>query len=144
MDGSRRSREFIRDEDRVGALKDLKGIRHVGRARNTGHEALDFRIALEPVLAVFFLLRRRPRMIRDLIAVDDALARGHRADRPERTHRRCGNVGWCGAGKSRNARTWRRWNQRQRRSRRMGLDVVVRGVEGLPYAAEIGLAVGSA
>src|SRR6185369_2417937 len=104
----------------------------------------DFRIALEPVLDVFFLLRGRPRLVRDLIAVDDALAGGHRADRPESTHCRCGNVGWCGADKSRNACTWRGWNQRQRRSRRMGLNVEVRGVEGLPHAAEIGFAIGRA
>ena len=87
VDVADRAGVLVRKEDRARALKDLKRIRHVVRARHTGQIALDLRIALEPVLLILFFLRERFRLVRNLVAFDDAHARRHRADRAEREHR---------------------------------------------------------
>ena len=90
---ARRPREFVGHQNLVRPLKNLKRIRHVRGARNAGHEALDFRIALEPVVGVLLLLRERPGLVRDLVALDHACASGHTADGAERTDRRSRQVG---------------------------------------------------
>ena len=75
-----------------GALKNLKRIRHVRRARHAGHEALDLGIALQPVLGVLLLLRERPRLVGDLVALDDAFSGGNAAHRAERAYCLCGEL----------------------------------------------------
>ena len=59
------ARELVGHQDRVGRLHDLEGIRHVGRARNAGHEALDLGIERHPVVAVGLLLRERLGQVRE-------------------------------------------------------------------------------
>ncbi len=70
--------------DIVRALDDLKRVRHVHRARSTRQETIDLRIAVQPVVEVLLLPLRRPRLVRDLVAVHHAEVRGHPADRAQR------------------------------------------------------------
>ena len=132
VDVAHGARIFVREEDRLVALQDLKRERHVVGARHAGQVALDLRIGVEPALLVLLLLRGGFRQVRNLVAFDHADAAGHRADRAEREH-----------GGRRHRHDGPR-PKRQRGLRVVRADVVIRGVEGLPDAVEVGLAVGGA
>ena len=97
-------------------LHDLKRKRHVGGARHARQIAFHFRIQLQPVRVVFFLLLRGCRQIRNLAAFHHADAGRFRAGRTQR-HDLTG-------------------------LRRMALQVPVGRVHGLPDAVQIRLAVG--
>src|SRR4030095_9239551 len=86
--------------DRVRALQDLERVRHVGRARHSWHVALDLGIALQPMLAVLLLLRGCPRLGRDVVAFDDALAGRHAADGPKRSYQWVWKFYVCGSTES--------------------------------------------
>ena len=103
---------------RLGRLHDLKRKRQVGGARHSGQIALHFRIACESVGEVFFLPGGRLRQVRNLVAFDHAESGRRRSDRAQLRDRPCRG--------------------------RVSLDVPVRGVEYLPDAAQIGMAVGGA
>src|SRR5947208_16370948 len=108
----------------------MKRIRYGGDARHAGHVALKFRIADgvprlvaadvngAALLEVRLLLCERPRLIRNLAALDDALA---------------GRSGAVHAVEFR-MQAWLRV---------VILQIPVRGDERLPDAAEVGMAVGA-
>ena len=80
IDDAIRSRVFIRDGNVFIGLDDLKRERHVGRARHARHITFHFRIQLPAICKVFLLFGRRFGLIRNLTALHDALAAGHRSD----------------------------------------------------------------
>jgi hypothetical protein len=97
VNDAQRISELVRNQDLVRALHDLERKGHVHGARDTGHVALGFRIAgcvqvlrvrLQAVLEVLLLLLARPRLIRDLVALDDARAAGRRTVYAEQTRER--------------------------------------------------------
>ena len=118
----------VHDQDLFGRLENLEGIRHVVGARHARPIALQFAIARveparigghfhhHPVLEVLFLLRSRPRLVGNLIALDDALSAA--AGAPGAQERGMGT-----------------------RLCRMRQDVPIRRRERFPHAAQIGLAV---
>src|SRR4029450_5658892 len=115
---------LVRDREGLVALKDLKGKRHVGRARNAGQIALDLGVARQPVLLVLSPLREPLGRVRDAAADHDAYTRGDRSDGAERDDFLRGH-----------------WNNRarphhQRGTRDVGLEIVVPGVERRPDAGE--------
>src|SRR5215472_17336149 len=69
------------------ALDDLKWVRHVHSARHARLEALDFRVAVDPVFEVFFLSSSRPRLVRNLLALHNAETSRYPAERAEGHHR---------------------------------------------------------
>src|SRR5688572_16579388 len=69
--------ELVQEPDRRGRLEDLKRERHVGDAGHAGQEALEDRIRGVAARVVGFLLFQRRGQVGDLVAVDDALTRGH-------------------------------------------------------------------
>ena len=130
VNGALGARELEDHHDLGRALDDLKLVRHVHRARNARQEALDFRIAVQPVVEVLLLPLRRPRLVRDLVALDHAEVGGYPADRAQRNDRRRQHrhvLVHAGLG--------------HHRTRGVGLEVPVRAVVGLPDAAEVGLPV---
>ena len=122
------ARVFVIEENRAGALKDLKWVGHVRCARDAGQIALDLRIGSQPVLLVLFLPGVRLRLVGDL-ALHHADAGRHRPDSAKREH-----------GRGRH-RTVGSRPEGHRRSRRMHFNVVVGFVECLPDSVEIGFAV---
>src|SRR5262249_6777788 len=71
------------DEDGLVALENLERVRHVRRARDAREIAFDLRVAREPVRLVLLLLVQCPRLVRNLLAVDDAETSPHGPDRPQ-------------------------------------------------------------
>src|SRR6185369_3627385 len=67
---------FVQQNDVSRRLDDLNRKGHVGQARNARQVALGFRIGGRAILEVLFLLGCRPRLIRNLVAFDDALSGG--------------------------------------------------------------------
>jgi hypothetical protein len=112
---ARGARELIRDEQVIVGMEDLQRVGHVIRARHAGQEALQLGVLLEAILIVAPLLLGRGGQVRDLVAIDDAV-------------------------------TGRRREQRsvlgRPRARAVRQHVPVGRREGLPYAAQIRLAVG--
>src|SRR5579864_4319456 len=124
VDDASGARKFIRDQDLVGSLNHLKRQTDISGARNSRQKAFSLRVAGsvvgldvsgmgEPLLKVFLLLGRRPRLIGDLAAFDYALPR------------------WFGANGAEEGGKWRH-------SRGMRLEVPISRVEGLPNAVQIG------
>ena len=62
------------------SLNDLKLVRHVHGARHARLEAPNLRIAIQPIGEILLLSFRRPWLVRDLIAFDDAEIRRHPAN----------------------------------------------------------------
>src|SRR6185503_5367856 len=83
VEDAARARKRIGDENLAIALDDLKRERHVGGARHPRHVALRLRVLLPPVLEVLLLLLRRPRLVGDLVALDNADAGRFGKERPE-------------------------------------------------------------
>jgi hypothetical protein len=141
VDRARGARELVGDDDLVGALEDLERVRQIRGARHAGHEALDLRVALQPFARVFVPLRRGPRLIRNLAAGHHTFAGGHTAHGAKRAD------GWIGqfdrrrAHETRNAASAGGRQQRQGRAGGMRAQIEVGGVERLPDAVEIRLAV---
>ena len=127
VDVSRGARVLVGEEERFLTLKDLEGLRHVGRAGHAGLIALHFRVARQPVLLVLAFLRERRRLIGDR-PVHDANARWDRADGAERDHFFGGN-GTVGARP-----------QLKRRASHVLFEVVVGLVQRLPDSVQVGFA----
>jgi hypothetical protein len=96
------------------------------------------------MLGVLLLLRGGPRLIWDLVALDDALAGGHAADGPKRPNQWVRKFYVCGPHEPYHSAARSCWHQRQSRPGGVSLDVEVGGVERLPDAVQIRLAVGRA
>ena len=129
-DVAHRAGELIGDEHRLLVLDDLERERHVGRARNARHVALDLRVAIDPVLAVLVALGGGFGFVRDLAAFHNAHAARHGPDGAKLQHR---DVGQRSVGAI---------AELQRVAGHVALHVVVGGADGLPDAIEIGFAVG--
>src|SRR5688572_6391395 len=119
----------MRDEERRVAVRDLEWKWLIGRARHAGEEALDLRIARQPVRLVLLFLLQPFGPVRQLVALDHAESAGDGADRAECDHflRRNGHD--------------RPRPHRERGLRTVRLDVPIRGVDGLPDSVEVWLAV---
>src|SRR5258705_3112834 len=76
-DAARRMRVLAEDRDVGRRLHDLKREWRIHRARHPEQEALRLVVLRRAVPEVLLLLRARPRLIWDLVALDDALASGH-------------------------------------------------------------------
>src|SRR5690606_35046831 len=87
MDRPHGVRVLIRDHHVLIRLEDLERMRHVGRPRDAGHEALHLGIELELARLVLPLPLEGPRLVRDLVAFDDADPRRHGPARAERIER---------------------------------------------------------
>src|SRR5437867_10309745 len=73
MDRPSRVRKRECHLDFVGALDDLKRIRHIHGSWNAGQITLQLRIAIDPVCSVLLLYRRRFGFIRNFtVSFDDA------------------------------------------------------------------------
>ena len=95
---------------------------------HAGLEALDLRVSIHPVLQILLLPRGGPRLVRNLLALDDAETRGHPADGAEAHH-----------GRGEHDGVGQEAGLAHERTRRVRLQVPVRRVVRLPDAAEIGL-----
>jgi hypothetical protein len=115
--------------DVVLALEDLERIRHVVGARHAGQVALDLGIGSEPVLLVVLLLLERGGQVRNRVALDHTQAGGHRADRAHLDDFR------------RRHRHELARHHGERGPRGVRLEIVIRGVQRLPDAIQVGLAV---
>ena len=130
MDGPLSICEFEDHHDLVCPLNDLERVRQIHRERDARHVAFELRITIQPVLSVLALSLSRPGLIRNLVALDDSHTRwdpAHRSERHDRgrQHRNIGINAWL----------------RHHRTRCVGLQVPIRRRVGLPYPAEVGLAV---
>src|SRR5437867_6297077 len=92
IDHARRTGKLVGEQDLLGCLNDLKGKADVGGPWNAWQITLRFGVARrvvdvdrdgmgEPLFKIFLLLRLRPRLIRDLSTLDDALSVRLRPDR---------------------------------------------------------------
>src|SRR5690606_22160811 len=108
---------LVDEQDVTAALHDLEGVGQVRRARNAGQVASRLRVVLRPAGTQLLALRERFGLVRDLAVVRThvALTGRDRADRTELP--RFGN-----------------------RLGRVGLEVPVRGADGLPDAVQVRLA----
>ena len=112
--------------DLAGALCNLERIRHVHRARDARHVAAHLRIAIDPVLRVVTLHRRRLGRVGNLVAVDDPGTCRDETDGPQRKNRRGEDRTVCvDAG------------LRDRRPDRVRQQIPVRSVRDLPDAVQV-------
>src|SRR5881396_2244019 len=85
IDHARRTGKLVGEQDLLGCLNDLKGKADIRGPWNAWQIALGLGVARcvvevvrggmgEPLFKILFLLRRRPRLIRDLSTLDDALS----------------------------------------------------------------------
>jgi hypothetical protein len=96
------------------------------------------------VLGVLLLLRGCPRLVRDVVTLDDALAGRHAAGGPERPYQWVWKFHVCGSNESCHSAARGCRHQRLSRPGGVGLDIEVGGVERLPDAVQIRLAIGCA
>ena len=108
--------KFVSHHNIRRRLDDLKRIGHIRGTRNAWQITLHFRIQLHPVLSVFLLFFRCPRLVRNLVALDYTRPAGNAESRAESSHRSWG--------------------------RRMILNVPVGRVECLPNTIQVGFAIG--
>jgi hypothetical protein len=66
---------FVEDRDLGRRLHDLERVRHVVDPRRADHEAFRLGIRGMPAAIVHLALRERQRQVRNLVALDNALAR---------------------------------------------------------------------
>src|SRR5262245_28982472 len=83
MDGSLRVRKFEDHLDFSAALNNLERMRHVHGARDTGLEAFELGIAVDPMLEIFFFASSRPGLVGNLVAFDDPDPSGSPTHRTE-------------------------------------------------------------
>src|SRR5207249_2063279 len=125
IDDARRTGKLVGEQDLLGCLNDLKGKADVGGPWNAWQITLRFGVARrvvdvdrdgmgEPLFKIFLLLRLRPRLIRDLSTLDDALSGRLR---PDRAHKL----------------------RKGRRPRSMRLDIPIGRVHRLPNSVQIGV-----
>jgi hypothetical protein len=128
IDVAHGARVLVRDEDVVLALEDLERIRHVVGARHAGQIALDLGIGSQPVLLVVLLLLER--------AGRYGIVSPSTMPRPAGTEPTAPIFTISGAGTGTN------WpGTIASAPRGMRLEIEIRGVQRLPDAVQVGLAV---
>ena len=129
MNGALGIRKFEDHLDFGVALNDLEWMRHVHGARCSRLEALQFRIAIDPVLFVLLLSGGRPRLVWNLVALNHPKASRNPAERTQREH-----------GSRENHGVGEQPGLGNHGMRLMGQKVPVGGVVGFPNPVEVGFA----